>query len=338
MSDSQQPPQQRSRTPEPPYCWQSKAARRIIYEYFDGDTFGSSVLGVYAALTEIASDNKAETFTAPQSYIAHKSCLGVSTVGKALKELRALGLLAYETPRLRGPITFTLVATRRTFGTTQRTFGTTQRTFGIGRNRDPLPTLEEYIEEVVEEVVEEPRAKPEGGDLPASATSEILSAASSSDAAAQRSELSAERPELIHDTPLSSDTRNNKRSNREKNSSPEESTAGAGEGFSSSAVSVAGLSFADRFRASLPNKVSLVAGWRAKWARAYDDLLRLDKRDQDEIERVWQWARRDEFWAPQFQSPLKLRKRNREGVTYYDVFLAKLNGDQPRRRRKDPPI
>ena len=38
MSDSQQPPQQRSRTPEPPYCWQSKAARRIIYEYFDGDT------------------------------------------------------------------------------------------------------------------------------------------------------------------------------------------------------------------------------------------------------------------------------------------------------------
>jgi hypothetical protein len=90
--------------------------------------------------------------------------------------------------------------------------------------------------------------------------------------------------------------------------------------------------------ATLADKVSLVAGWREKWAHLYDDLIRLDQRDQTEIERVWQWARRDEFWASQFQSPLKLRKRNREGVTYYDVFLAKLNGDQPRRRRKNPPI
>jgi hypothetical protein len=127
----------------------------------------------------------------------------------------------------------------------------------------------------------------------------------------------------------------------------EDSSASAGESsFSESAtvqqtrhfVSVVGLDFADRFRVTLPDKVSLVAGWRNNWARVYDDLLRLDKRDQAEIERVWQWARADEFWASQFQSPLKLRKRNREGVTYYDVFLAKLNGDQPRRRRKDPPI
>jgi hypothetical protein len=93
--------QQRSRTPEAPYCWQAKVARRSIYEHFDGDTFGASCLGVYDALTEIASDKEAETFTTPQSHIAQKSCLGFSTVKKAIKELRSLSLIAYETPKLR---------------------------------------------------------------------------------------------------------------------------------------------------------------------------------------------------------------------------------------------
>jgi hypothetical protein len=274
-----EPPEQRSRTPEPPYCWQSKAARRIIYEYFDGDVFGASCLGVYTALTEIASDKEAEIFTTPQSYIAQKSCLGITTIRKALKELRSLGLLAYQTPRLRGPITFTLLTTRRTLVATRRTLLKVQ-------NRRPLSTVEEHNEELLEE--------------------------------------------------------------HNEDSSPEESSASAGEGSVSepathkktaACVSIAGLSFANWFRSTLPAKVSLVAGWRQKWARAYDDLLRLDKRDQAEIERVCQWARSDEFWAPQFQSPLKLRKRNRDGVTYYDLFVAKMNGaPPPRRRRKEPPI
>ena len=69
----------RSRTPEPPYCWQSKVARRFICEHFDGDSFGASCLGVYAALTEIASDEESETFTTQQSHIAKKACLGVRT-------------------------------------------------------------------------------------------------------------------------------------------------------------------------------------------------------------------------------------------------------------------
>jgi helix-turn-helix protein len=155
--------QQRSRTPEPPYCWQSKAARRMIYEYFDGDTFGASCLGVYAALTEIASDKEAETFTTPQSYIAQKSCLGLSTVKKALKELRSLGLLAYETPRLRGSITFTLVATRPTLATTRPTLAKV-------RFRRDLATVEEHIEEHIEEQREESLASAPESSLSASAT------------------------------------------------------------------------------------------------------------------------------------------------------------------------
>jgi hypothetical protein len=168
-----------------------------------------------------------------------------------------------------------------------------------------------------------------------------------SEVSSERSDATSGRPELVHDTPLSSDIRSNIRSN--KRSNRENSTAGAGDGFSSAesathknraaAVSLAGLSFADRFRGTLPEKVSLVAGWREKWARTYDDLIRLDKRDPGEIERAWQWARGDQFWASQFQSPLKLRKRNRDGVTYYDLFVARMNGaSPPRRHRKDPPI
>jgi hypothetical protein len=169
----------------------------------------------------------------------------------------------------------------------------------------------------------------------------LLSCAS--DATSERSDATSGRPELNFDRELSSAIR----SNKEEEHIEEQREEPTGEGSSSSSatrkkrassVSVAGLSFADRFRATLPSKVSLVAGWREKWGRAYDDLIRLDKLDQAEIERVWQWARTDAFWASQFQSPLKLRKRNREGVTYYDVFLAKLNGNHSRRRRKDPPI
>ena len=138
----------------PPYCWQSKAARRIICEYFDGDTFGASCLGVYAALTEIASDEEAETFTTQQSYISQKSCLGLSTVKKALKELRSLGLVAYETPRLRGPITFTLVATRRTLAATRPTLAKV-------RNYRPLATVEEHKKNIIEEQREESLARDE---------------------------------------------------------------------------------------------------------------------------------------------------------------------------------
>ena len=133
-------PTERSRKPEPPYCWQSKTARRIICEHFDGDSFGASCLGVYAALTEIASDEEIESFTTLQSHIAKKACLGLTTARKALKALRELGVIAYETPKLRGPIRFTLLATRRTLDATRRTFVKSQ-------NRRSLTTVEESKKE-----------------------------------------------------------------------------------------------------------------------------------------------------------------------------------------------
>jgi hypothetical protein len=46
----------RSRTPEPPYCWQSKGALRRIREQLDGDNLLPYALAVYVAITENASE------------------------------------------------------------------------------------------------------------------------------------------------------------------------------------------------------------------------------------------------------------------------------------------
>jgi hypothetical protein len=289
MSEPPEVNQPRSRTPEPPYCWQSKAALRRIREYLEDRDQWSLVcsrLCVYQALCEMASNCGSESFAASQKALTGLCGISERSLRSALGDLQSADLITACHPKHggRGQKTYTLLS---------------------------------YA----------------------------------SEATSERSEATSGRPANSVCTPLVADVRRTKEElleqQTEEDSSPEESTAGAGEGSSSSSatrkkraaavVSVAGLSFADRFQATLPPKVSLVTGWRQKWARVYDDLLRLDGRDQAEIERVWQWARGDQFWASQFQSPLKLRKRNREGVTYYDVFLARLNGNQPR-RRKDPPI
>ncbi len=53
----------------------------------------------------------------------------------------------------------------------------------------------------------------------------------------------------------------------------------------------------------------------------FDKLLKTYSKD--EILKATFWARNDDFWKPNFCSPLKLEKKNKEDVTYIDVFLAK---------------
>ena len=55
----------------------------------------------------------------------------------------------------------------------------------------------------------------------------------------------------------------------------------------------------------------------------FDKLLKTKKYSKDEILKATFWARNDDFWKPNFCSPLKLEKKNKEDVTYIDVFLAK---------------
>jgi hypothetical protein len=52
----------RSRTPEPPYCWQSKEALRQIERTYDSESRTRLACSAYLALTRIASDRRAESF------------------------------------------------------------------------------------------------------------------------------------------------------------------------------------------------------------------------------------------------------------------------------------
>jgi hypothetical protein len=100
-----------------------------------------------------------------------------------------------------------------------------------------------------------------------------------------------------------------------------------------------GLNFATWFRGTLSDGHRLRDSWREDWGRAYDDLIRIDKRTPDEVWNVSKWARADGFWSSQFLSPLKLRKRNNDGTTFFDIFVAKMNkSNKPPPRRKESPI
>jgi Helix-turn-helix domain len=83
-----------------------------------------------------------------------------------------------------------------------------------------------------------------------------------------------------------------------------------------------GSQLAQMFSRLLPkNRPQLKKNWEEEWARTFDDLMRIDGRTIPEIEEVCRWARGDDFWARNFLSPLKLRRRDRDGTMYYDVFL-----------------
>jgi hypothetical protein len=114
----------RSTTPEPPYCWQNKEARRLIRNKLDGDTHQKIALAVYDALTEIASNETRSTFTASQPHIGDLAGgYEVRSIQRVLPLLRELGVIHYVTPtgKLRGPLTYSIlsVATSSRIDTTE---------------------------------------------------------------------------------------------------------------------------------------------------------------------------------------------------------------------------
>lgn len=72
----------------------------------------------------------------------------------------------------------------------------------------------------------------------------------------------------------------------------------------------------------------------ADWQKCYDDLINIDKRTKKEIAKVCEFARNDTFWIKNFLTPLKLRKKSKEGVNYYDMILEQMknlkNDEEPK--------
>lgn len=56
----------------------------------------------------------------------------------------------------------------------------------------------------------------------------------------------------------------------------------------------------------------------------FDKLIRIDKYSMDDIKSAISFARNDNFWTSNFLSPAKLRNKDKNGVKYIDVFLAKV--------------
>jgi hypothetical protein len=74
-----------------------------------------------------------------------------------------------------------------------------------------------------------------------------------------------------------------------------------------------------------PVSKTLPTGYYQQWAEVYDKLTRIDKYNKDEIEAVCLWATSDPFWSTNIFSPAKLRKKDENGVKYYEIFRDRMN-------------
>lgn len=158
-----------------PYCWQSKAARRRIRDAFDATNDVAFALAVYDALTEIASDEQKETFSAAHAWIARISGVSVSKIQRILKAFVDVGLISKSTPTLRAPSTYAMLS----FGTTDRTFGTIDLAFGTRAKRGEKPRYEESLknqEELEKNLTAGPAAPPAAVNKPARPRNELFDA------------------------------------------------------------------------------------------------------------------------------------------------------------------
>lgn len=76
-----------------PYCWQEKDVRRKIRGVFDADGQKASALGIYDALTEIASNERSDTFTKSHDYIASFAGLTGKTSKRIMPFFEKMGIV-----------------------------------------------------------------------------------------------------------------------------------------------------------------------------------------------------------------------------------------------------
>jgi hypothetical protein len=89
--------------------------------------------------------------------------------------------------------------------------------------------------------------------------------------------------------------------------------------------------FAQWFRGLLPPDRDTTENDLKAWAKTYDELVTIDKREKSEIKQVVEWARRDGFWQKNFLSAAKLRHKDKSGTKYYDVFLNQMRAENATR-------
>jgi hypothetical protein len=71
------------------------------------------------------------------------------------------------------------------------------------------------------------------------------------------------------------------------------------------------------------------------WEETYDWLIGRDY-TKEQIVAACKWARSDSFWADNFLSASKLKKLNKEGIRYIDLFLEKMQREATAKPKKAP--
>jgi hypothetical protein len=92
-----------------PFAWQDKRILRKIRESLDDCNTVASALGVYLALTVIASDKGADEFQTTHQWLSSLSGFSPATVKARLKDLKTLGVVQFSTPALRAPCVYRLL-------------------------------------------------------------------------------------------------------------------------------------------------------------------------------------------------------------------------------------
>jgi|GEM_PF-4138387 len=130
----------RSRTPEPPYCWQSKEARRLIRQHMNGESTTAALLSLYDALTEIASNEGSESFAAGQPHIGELAGMSARNVRRLEPILEEIGVVRITRPKVRGHHTYSLLS----FGQSVPSFGQSVPSLGQSEFHPSCPPVEEH--------------------------------------------------------------------------------------------------------------------------------------------------------------------------------------------------
>jgi hypothetical protein len=93
---------ERSRSPEPPYCWQSKDALRQIESTYDSESSTRIACAAYLALTRIASDKGAESFECSVKDIAGYMHYRYNQTLKGIQLAEAAGVIKVERRKVPG--------------------------------------------------------------------------------------------------------------------------------------------------------------------------------------------------------------------------------------------
>lgn len=72
-----------------------------------------------------------------------------------------------------------------------------------------------------------------------------------------------------------------------------------------------------------------------KWVSPIRLLIEKDKKTMSEIREVFKFLKEDDFWKEQIRTTEKLRKKNKDGIPYFDVLLLRSRNGEKRKNNQN---